>query len=451
MKIIRHIAKRVLASEPIALALGVQNLSSNKSWLLAADVLLECWALRISDQFEQAEWEALQLEKLKKLLIQAENVPFWKKSFDQLSFDPLAITSVRQISELPIVTRQKLQNNSADFIAANIPQWRFINATTSGSTGQPLSFYQDKRDNIRRYINNFQEQYYAGDGKDRKIMILGLENHHDLDTLGERYSASEIENPARRQSVFPFIESSTRTLITTASNLKRLAYIAQYERRKLHFRKILYRGEALKKEERQYLSSAFGCELFTTYGSRECSLIGIECAEHSLHLAPWMNFVEVVDDNGRPLPDDTKGDIVITFFENFAMPFIRYMIGDQGRISGRLCKCGRKSKTLFLAGRSPEYIHVKGLISIPLSAFTRFIDENLAGKVIRYQIISRPSSLIFRYVPRSIDEEKIDRVREYFENLVQKKLSIYTEEVSEILPDENGKVQFFKRAEVDAL
>ena len=57
-------------------------------------------------------------------------------------------------------------------------------------------------------------------------------------------------------------------------------------------------------------------------------------------MAPWGNFVEIVDDAGRPVPPGTEGNIVVTCLTNYAMPLLRYRLGDFAEL-GSDCSCGR--------------------------------------------------------------------------------------------------------------
>jgi phenylacetate-CoA ligase len=52
-----------------------------------------------------------------------------------------------------------------------------------------------------------------------------------------------------------------------------------------------------------------------------------------LWVAPWGNYVEIVDDDNNPVPAGVEGNILITSLTNFAMPLIRYKIGDRGTLS----------------------------------------------------------------------------------------------------------------------
>jgi phenylacetate-CoA ligase len=106
---------------------------------------------------------------------------------------------------------------------------------------------------------------------------------------------------------------------------------------------------------RTTIESVFGCPVFNRYGSREVGDIACECSHHAgLHVFPWGNYVEILDEEGRPVPDGVEGDIVVTNLNNYAMPLVRYAIGDRGALSpGRACACGRRGQILqTVSGRN---------------------------------------------------------------------------------------------------
>jgi phenylacetate-CoA ligase len=64
-------------------------------------------------------------------------------------------------------------------------------------------------------------------------------------------------------------------------------------------------------------------------------------------VAPWGNYLEVVDAGGWALPAGEEGQIVITCLTNYAMPLIRYAIGDAGSLApAGTCICGRDCQRL---------------------------------------------------------------------------------------------------------
>jgi phenylacetate-CoA ligase len=93
------------------------------------------------------------------------------------------------------------------------------------------------------------------------------------------------------------------------------------------------------------------------YGCEEVSLIACECDQHrGLHVSADSVLVEVIHD-GKPAAPGTPGSIVVTDLSNFAMPLIRYLIGDVGIVADRTCPCGRGSMMLeTIEGREADYV-----------------------------------------------------------------------------------------------
>jgi phenylacetate-CoA ligase len=56
--------------------------------------------------------------------------------------------------------------------------------------------------------------------------------------------------------------------------------------------------------------------------------------------------MEVVDDQGRPLPEGSIGNLIGTNLHNQGMPLLRYKQGDRGSIVTKKCACGRNFRLL---------------------------------------------------------------------------------------------------------
>ena len=77
-------------------------------------------------------------------------------------------------------------------------------------------------------------------------------------------------------------------------------------------------------------------------------------------------MVEIADENDNVICDSItpsdcteSGRIILTSLTNTAMPFIRYDIGDVGKIIWEPCKCGNHNPILSLSGgRCNDYIYL---------------------------------------------------------------------------------------------
>jgi phenylacetate-CoA ligase len=152
---------------------------------------------------------------------------------------------------------------------------------------------------------------------------------------------------------------------------------------------ILTAAEKLHPVQRDLLVEAFGGDVFETYGSREFMLIGSECNHHNgLHVSAENLIVEVVDENGHPVPAGSTGRLLITDLNNYGMPFIRYEVGDMARASDKVCECGRGLPLLDgIVGRSLDILRAPSGKVIPGEYFVYFMMD--FEEISRYQVVQR--------------------------------------------------------------
>jgi len=122
-------------------------------------------------------------------------------------------------------------------------------------------------------------------------------------------------------------------------------------------RGIITTAMVLHPWQRRTIEAVFGCPVTNRYGCEEVSLIACECeAHHGLHVNADSVLVEVLRD-GKPTPPGIPGKIVVTDLSNFAMPLIRYEVGDVGILASRRCPCGRGLPLLeAIEGREADYV-----------------------------------------------------------------------------------------------
>src|SRR6185312_15465562 len=100
-------------------------------------------------------------------------------------------------------------------------------------------------------------------------------------------------------------------------------------------------GEILEPDCRAQCEEAFGVKVIDMYSSQEVGYIALECPqEEQYHVQSENLFVEVLDEAGRACQPGEVGKVVVTTLHNFAMPLLRYDIGDYAEV-GAPCRCGR--------------------------------------------------------------------------------------------------------------
>ena len=94
-------------------------------------------------------------------------------------------------------------------------------------------------------------------------------------------------------------------------------------------------GETLTPDLRQQIEEGFRARVYDSYGANEINLIACECPQTGeMHVMDDTVIVEVLND-GRPVAEGERGEVVVTALHSFAMPFIRYRLEDSV-IKGRM-------------------------------------------------------------------------------------------------------------------
>jgi phenylacetate-CoA ligase len=135
-------------------------------------------------------------------------------------------------------------------------------------------------------------------------------------------------------------------------------------------RLVLTESELLTDDVRTLLADRFAVPVRDEYSAFEVLTVACQCRHGSMHIDEDRVHVEIVDDDGRPVPDGVDGVVVVTHFRERAMPLPRYLLGDRAiRLSDR-CPCGSTFRRLVLTqGRSEDHVRLPGGRRIYIGTF----------------------------------------------------------------------------------
>ena len=169
--------------------------------------------------------------------------------------------------------------------------------------------------------------------------------------------------------------------------------------------RIISIGTVLTDDIRSACEEAFGVQPIDQYGAQETGLLACECpwCGH-FHINAETALVEILDPNGRPSPPGTAGRVVVTAFYNYAMPLIRYELGDFAVVGPQKLKCPIKLPTLAkVMGRYRNaFILRDGRTIYPYVPVSR-LEEYLSFEQIQI-VQTNPTSIEVRYVPLGLNE-----------------------------------------------
>ncbi len=399
-----------------------------------------------------------QFAKTKKLVRHAyENVPYYTRVFDDLHIHPNDIESFDDFATLPVLTKDIIRENFDDMIAANFDKAAMNRNSTGGSTGEPLTFYQDKTYKVwadaarRRGWYDIAGCQYG----DTCAVIWGAmhevkedfslyERARDYLKTGEIWLNAFNLSDDRKYEFFKFCRTARPKLLrgyTTA-----IADFARYlDNNNLKFpsiKGIILCAETVTDEMQNYIESIFQAPSYNTYGGRELSLIAMQCShKNGLHEVSENNYVEYE-------PITLAGcagaaNLLVTNLNNYAMPFIRYRIGDIGVPSGLMeCDCGRGLPLIAkIVGRTTEIFVFHDKTRIAGEMFIHLMKE---FPMREYQFAqTSPREIIFRHSAKDhLSDELKGKFLDTYKKYLPDGVEIKIQQVDSFEKTPTGKFKF---------
>jgi phenylacetate-CoA ligase len=367
-----------------------------------------------------------------------------------------------RFEEIPILTKDIIRREGPRLRARTLPKGRKAYANrTGGSTGEPIEYWQDSHYwdvNVATKIYHFEVLgKRLGDrelkiwGSDRDLVLetttwqRRLQNwlyHRRIRTCSQ-LTAQDIEaiideiNRFRPRTVWGYIDG----LYTVAQYVNRTG-------RRLHPPAAVFGGGGtLLPPMGDSIGRGFGAPVVNFYGSREMGDVACECPHTAgLHISSNSHRVEILDPGGRSVVEQ-EGDIVLTSLHNYAMPFIRYRIGDRGRLTRRACACGRGFPLLeSVSGRSMEaFVRSDGAIISPIWLITsnarlieseiiqriQFVQEDYQRVLVKIVVAERASAA-------DVDT-RCGQIRAKLKEVMGAACDVRFERVTDIPPSASGK------------
>ncbi len=415
---------------------------------------------------EQSQWwpksdlVELQNRRLRQLVRHAYgNVPYYRRLFNDSGLKPDDIESADDLAKLPALTKQLIRSNFDNLLTPDFPAKDLVPNRTSGSTGEPLAFYSTRHDQCNWGFAAGQRAYrWAGNELGEKCLWVRWMRPYKSRVEHLRETAARF---FQRVIILNACEMSAENLRLYTRKLESFqpAFIRGYPsaiyllarfieregRPKLRPKAIITTSEQLYGYQKKLFSKVFGCQTYDNYTSWEMLVIATECPEHNgYHIAAENIIIEVVDDDGELLPAGNEGRILLTNLHNYAMPFIRYDIGDLGVLSDETCPCGRGLPLLAsLNGRQCDILYtasgrvISGL-AIPQEFLVPFgveqfqiVQDSLENIVVRLVINKK-------YPPSHLEQLTVE-VRKQYQPIFGKDVLISTQFVKRIPHTEEGK------------
>ena len=322
--------------------------------------------------FQAGAWSRDQLQDYQSSRLRAlarhawKRVPFYRRQMESAGLHWSDVGGLESLARFPVMDRTAIRETPlGDLLAQGLDATALSVHHTSGTSGQPLAVRRTAFE--ERLLHMFRLRVMFGYGmrwRDRRVSVrssnaserawwvkLGLIEQHTIATR-EGPDALRAWLLQLRPEV---VEGYATTLADIGDRL------SSADRKTLHPRFVAAGAEPVTPDRRRRIAEGFQARVYDVYGSEEFNLIAAECPQTGLlHLCETSLIAEVLCD-GRPARPGETGQLVATALHSYAMPFLRWRLGDRVRRGPEPCPCGAPFATLEeVQGREEDVFWLPG-------------------------------------------------------------------------------------------
>lgn len=415
--------------------------------------------LQKSQWWSRQQLEEYQMEQLARLLHHAyENVPYYRKVFDERGLKPNDIRDFNDLKKLPYLTKEIIRENLSDLVARNYPKTKLQYVTTGGSTGIPLGFYHERGvSEAKEWAFMFTQWNRVGFKiGDRSAMLraavvpsaskgkLWEYDPVNKNLILSSYHMTDITLPSYIQKIREFKPNFIQaypSAITILAKFMKDHSIEPFSGVKA----ILCGSENLYPWQRELIEDALQCRVYSWYGNAEQVVLAGECEKSTYyHIFPQYGIVELISEDGQPVTEENRmGEVVATGLNNFTCPLIRYRTMDLAVASNVSCECGRNYPLLKrVEGRLQELIITGTGRLISMAAINMHSD--IFDNVKQFQFYQdKKGEVVFNIVKReSYTEKDTEYIRRELHKKLENDINLVIRFVEYIPRTQSGKYRF---------
>lgn len=346
------------------------------------------------------EMEAVQLRRLKDVVRNAyENVPFYRRRFDDIGLKPEHITALKDIEKIPFTTKDDLRDHYPYSLFA-VPMKKIVRIhASSGTTGKPIVVGYTRTD-MENWSECVSRLIVAAGGREDDIAQVvfgyglftgGFGLHYGLEKVGITVVPASSGNSERQ--IMLLQDFGATILVGTPSYALYLSELAQemgVGKGKHNLRLGLFGGEGHTPEMRAEIEKRWGILATENYGLSEIVGPGVsgECfCQCGMHINEDHFFPEIIEtETGKTLGYGEKGELILTTLTKEGIPMLRYRTKDITVLDPEPCKCGRSNVRMNkVLGRTDDMLIIRGVNVFPSQIESVLVGMEHIGP--HYQIV----------------------------------------------------------------
>lgn len=406
--------------------------------------------------WKKEKLEDFQNKKLRKIVRYAfDKVPLYHRKFKEMGVRPEDIKTLNDLSRLPIVRKTDIRENPVEAVSSGMRVENLKMLCTSGSTGQPLRVYITSAEDEYRKAKHLRANISCGQRpRDKWVTITRhFESAGGLQQLLRIYTPNAVSVFDDVVTQIARIEALKPALLDGYSN-SLLLLAKEIEKRKLRTinpRLIIGGAELIADSSRELIEKAFGCPFYDQYAIVELERIAWQCPQKTgYHIDADSILAEFLDENGEQVAPGETGQIVCTSLFNYAMPFIRYDVGDFGSAPEETsCPCDRTFPLMkMVQGRKDSLlVFPDGRVLAPFAFIAAMMTFRLYSYIDIFRVIQRKKHrLVFKIkvledhvLNKSLFEKELLAHLEKVLKVDTNKMTMQVEFVNDLPLDSGGK------------
>ncbi|MEN6356726.1 MAG: phenylacetate--CoA ligase [Armatimonadota bacterium] len=329
---------------------------------------------------DRGELDALRNYRLLKTVRHAyENVPAYKRKFDEIGLRPEHIRGIEDLPKLPFTNKTDFRDNYPFGMYA-VPMDKVVRVhASSGTTGKAVVVGYTQGD-IATWAEMIARTLGAGgtckgdvvqNAYGYGLFTGGLGAHYGAERIGA--SVVPISGGNTKRQIQIMQDFGSTVLCCTPSYAELIGETAHemgVDTSKLPLRAAFLGAEPWTEAMRRKIEELLNIDALDIYGLSEVMGPGVsyECMEkNGLHINEDHFIAEIVDpETGEPLPPGSKGELVFTSLTKEALPILRYRTHDITYIDDSPCPCGRTFHKMHrIMGRTDDMLIVRGVNVFP--------------------------------------------------------------------------------------
>lgn len=402
--------------------------------LIGNPVFLETYReLEQADAMTPEELDAWQLRQLKEALRHAgEHTAYYRELFRQRGFDPESVSSLADLSALPVLTKDDLKARLEAMAADDLTD--FYPVTTGGTTGAPTKVLME-RDAIYRewaFVYHYWSKYGYDYRTSKLATLRGVSMGKTLSVVNPLYREIRL-NPfvMNRDNIGEYAKRIDRYKAdflygypSAVHNFCRLASEKGINLRG-RFQAVLLISENLYPFQEETITAVLGCPIAMFYGHSERAVFA-ERSEKGYAFHPLYGVTEIT-------PDGTP---IVTGFINRKTPLIRYQVDDSAEpVDGN-------DRFQIVGHRNGDLLY--GLHGEQISAAALNFHNDAFRLVSAYQYVqSEPGTCVLKVLSKErLDTETLREIALQVNQKLAGAIRCTVEQAESLVVGENGRGKY---------